>query len=270
VIAPPTGLHADETGAAIFFAVAILYCVAAVAWALFGLRRPRGALPLILIAGGFVAALQESLIDRMIMLQYPDDSPVVAFTAMGVPQPLYMILIYGGFVGCGSYAAYRSLQRDPSGRGLWTIFAGVLAMDMAFEVPATAGGIYFYYGPQPFQVVADGWSLWVGFLAAGAPVLAGWMLHHLVPRARTVGSLVLLAGVPPLAWITVYFGAGWPAFITIGSDASAVLRYGGAIATMAIAAGMVAVLRRTLPSTAQRTVPAVAPRTAGPATRAVS
>ena len=266
MLAPPAGLHADETGAALFFAIAILYAVAAVAWAAFGLRRGRGALPLILIAGGFIAAMQESLIDRMILLQYPDDSPVVAFTAMGVPQPLYMILIYGGFVGCGSYAAYRSLQRDPSGRGLWTIFAGVLAMDMAFEVPATAGDVFFYYGPQPFQVVANGWPLWVGFLAAGAPVLAGWMLHHLVPRARTARSQILLAGVPPLAWITVYFGAGWPAFITIGSDAPAVLRYGGAIATITIATGMVAVLRRTLPNTAQHGTPAVAPRTVRTAT----
>ena len=266
MVAPPAGLHADETGAGLFFAIAILYAVAALAWAAFGLRRPLGALPLILIAGGFVAAMQESLIDRMIMLQYPDDSPVVAFTAMGVPQPLYMILIYGGFVGCGSYAAYRSLQRDPSGRGLWTIFAGILAMDMAFEVPATAGDVYFYYGPQPFQVVANGWPLWVGFLAAGAPVLSGWLLYHLVPRARTVRAQALLVGVPPLAWITVYFGAGWPAFITIGSDASAVLRHGGAIATMALAIGMVAVLRWTLPAVSARASSTAVPRTVGPAT----
>lgn len=236
----PNHLQANVTASTVFLVVAVVFLLGALVWAARSHRRD-GVLPVVLIVGGLIAALQESLIDRMILLWYPGNTPAIAFTALGVHQPLYMILIYGGFVGGGTYAAYRALIADPSGRGLWRTFAGIIVMDALFEVPATAGHIFFYYGPQPFQVVPDGWALYYGFIAGAAPVLAGWGLYKLRPRVSGAG-VWLLALLPPTAWATSYFAAGWPTFITVNSRAPELVRWASAAATMGLATGLVALV----------------------------
>lgn len=44
------------------------------------------------------------------------DAPLVVFTAMGHPQPLYVHLVHPGFVGLGSYFVYRGLISHPDGQ----------------------------------------------------------------------------------------------------------------------------------------------------------
>jgi hypothetical protein len=234
---PPMHLHAAHGASIAFLVIAIVFLVICVAWTALNFRRC-GWLPVLLLVGGTIASLQESMIDRMILLWYPADAPNVVFTAMGHHQPLYMIIIYAGFVGMGSYVAYSTLVANPGGRGLWAVFLGIIALDAFFEIFATATGVFSYYGSQPFQVVPDGWPLWVAFIAAGSPVLAGTALYVLVPlvHGRARAALVL---VPPLAWAAVYFAAGWPTFVTLNSGAPDWLRWVAATATMGTCLGLV-------------------------------
>src|SRR5262245_35988001 len=108
----PSHLSASDTGSALFLAIGLVFCVGCLAWS-WANRSRVGWLPLILMAGGLVASLQESLIDRMILLWYPDDAPNIVYEALGFNQPLYMIVIYAGFVGMGTYFTYEALKRDP-------------------------------------------------------------------------------------------------------------------------------------------------------------
>lgn len=262
--APPVGVHAAHGASIAFLVIAIVFLAVCVGWIAMNFRRC-GVLPVLLLVGGTIASLQESMIDRMILLWYPADAPGVVFTAMGHHQPLYMIVIYAGFVGMGSYVAYASLVANPRGTGLWGVFLGIIALDAFFEIFATATGVFSYYGSQPFQVVPDGWPLWVAFIAAGSPVLAGTALYVLVPRVhgRARAGLVV---VPPLAWATVYFAAGWPTFVTLNSDAPDWLRWTAAVVTMgtcvALVQGLVAIARRAAalplatPSVASAAAPA--------------
>ena len=239
----PISASASEGASSAFFVVAAIYFALSAVWAVVNMRK-LGVLPLVLLAGGLISALQEGPIDRLILLWYPEGSPVIAWHSMGVPQPLYMILIYGGFVGGGSYVAYRSLVAGRGARGLWEIFLGVVVMDALFEIPATAGHVYFYYGNLPFQVVDRGWAVHLGFISASAPVLAGWMLFHIVPFARG-GKVWLLALIPPTAWAAAYFVTGWPVYLATGSDWPAPLTWLGGIATIALSCGLVWLLGRT-------------------------
>jgi len=232
MIPTPSDLLADDTASTVFFIVAGAFFAGALAWSLLR-RKQLGYLPLLLIAGGLIASLQESLIDRMILLWYPQDAPMIAFTWLGMHQPLYMILIYGGFVGVGSYGAYAAIRDGRGGRGLWQMCGAIFLLDALFEIPATASHVYYYYGAQPFQLFDQGWPAWVGVPAATAPLLAGWLLHHIVPRLEGP-RLVLVALVPPFAWAAVYFAVGWPTFIAVSSEASELVSWLAATTTFAL------------------------------------
>lgn len=259
----PTTLQADETGAAIFTAIAFAFLAVALISAIVE-RKRWGWLPMILLMGGFVAALEESMIDRMILLWYPADSPGIVFTAFGHHQPLYMFVIYGGFVGTGTFYAMRSIRQDPSGRGLWAIFFSIVALDAFFEIIATATNTYYYYGDQPFQIVPDGWPLWVAAMAASSPVAAGVTLHLLESRVRGAPRLLFVL-VPPVAWAAMYFVVGWPTYVTINSGSPAWLTWTAAVVTMGLAVGSVALLIRLVRATAHLPVagPAVEPGLTG-------
>lgn len=196
---PPVDVEATLTASWIFMAVGALFFVFSLAWAVRESGRTSAALPLLALLGGVIASLEEPWINVSIQLWYPENSPLVVYTAMGHHQPLYLHLVYPGFVGLGAYVVHRGLLSNPDGRLLWRTFLGIAVLDLVFEGPATAAGIYAYYGAQPFQLFSDGWPAWVAFVNAAGPVLGGWLIFRLAPRL--VGrQRLLLTLIPPAAY----------------------------------------------------------------------
>ena len=234
----PVAIHANQANSWAFLAVAVVFFLACLAWVLRALVRDRDPLPALAMLGGAIASLEESWIDSMIKLWYPHDAPLVVFTAFHTPQPLYLHLIYPGFVGLGSYIAYRTIRAD---RALWWVFGAICLLDLAFELPATAARVFVYYGHQPFQLFDRGWPLWVAPINAAGPVLGGCLLYVLAPRLHG-RSRMLLALMPPLAYAGVYGATGWPEFTMLNADAGDVVRWLAALVTIGLCCALVALL----------------------------
>ena len=234
----PVAIHANQGDSWAFFGVAVVFFLACLAWVLRACVRERDPLPALAMLGGAIASLEEPWIDSMIKLWYPRDAPLVAFTAFHTPQPLYLHLIYPGFVGLGSYVAYRTIRAD---RGVWWVFGAICLLDLAFELPATAARVFVYYGHQPFQLFHHGWPLWVAPINAAGPALGGFLIYVLAPRVRG-GSRALLALMPPLAYAGVYGATGWPEFTMLNGDVAAVVRWLAALVTIGLCCAVVAML----------------------------
>ena len=244
---PLEEISADQTAAWIFFSVAAAYFVVSLVGAARERRRVGTAVPLLALAGGAVASLEESWIDTLIQLHYPDDSPLVAFTAFGNAQPLYLHIIYPGFIGLGAYVVYRGLVKDPSGRRIWPTFVGIMLMDVAFELTATAANVYQYYGDhQPFQLFDGGWPAWVAPINAAGPVLGGVLMHLLLPRMRGVRAALVALLAPPFAYAATYGLTAWPTTTLLNSDVSEPVVWLGALVTIGFATAIVAVVTAVL------------------------
>jgi hypothetical protein len=243
----PVGIDAAQGASWAFFAIAVLFFVGCAGWCLRRWRRAADPVPALALLGGLIASLEESWIDSLIKLWYPRDAPLVAFTAYGTPQPLYLHLVYPGFVGLGAYVIYRGLLRDPSGRLLWLAFLGICLLDLLFELPATAAHVFVYYGHQPFQLFHHGWPLWVAPINAAGPALAGWLLAALMPRLTGRWRL-LLALMPPAAYAGVYAATGWPEFTLLNSHVPGVLRWVAALVVVALCITVVALITRFIPA----------------------
>lgn len=245
MISIPIEREAAQTAASAFTAAGGAFFAFCLWWALTEARRARSSVAILAFAGGLIASLEESWINLLIKLWYPTDSPLVAFTALGHPQPLYVHLVYPGFVGLGAYVTYRGLVRDPSGGALWKTFLGIAVLDALFELPATAGDVFSYYGPQPFQLFDAGWPVWVAFINGAGPVLAGWLIYTIEPRLRGRERL-LLALMPPFAYAAVYGAAGWPTYTLLNSDVPMAARWLGALVTIGLCFAIVRLVHASL------------------------
>jgi hypothetical protein len=248
----PVHAHAAQTASWIFTGCGAAFLIGCLGWAARRSLRDRDPLALLALLGGAIASLEESWIDSLIKLWYPRDAPLVAFTSFGTPQPLYLHLIYPGFVGLGSYAVYLGLRRSGRARVLWIGLVGIAALDLIFELPATAGHVFSYYGSQPFQLLHNGWPAWVAPINGAGPTLGGWLLFVLAPRLRGAQRL-LLALAPPLAYAAVYGMTGWPTFTLLNSSAPGVVRWLAASVTIALCFGVIKLLAISLPEPATRT-----------------
>jgi hypothetical protein len=239
---PPVDMQAAPTASAIFLAAGALFFLASLSWALRRSRQGHTWVPLLALAGGLIASLEEPWIDRLIQLWYPADAPGILFTAFGIHQPLYLHLYYAGFVGLGAYVTYLGLLKHPDGRILWLAFGGICVMDLVFEAPSTFFDVYHYYGAQPYQLVPDGWPLWVAPVNAAGPLLGGWLIYRLLPRL-TGPAVAGVALLPPLAYAGVYGATTWPTTTALNSDAPTWALWSAATVTMALAAAVVVGLR---------------------------
>jgi len=242
---PPVHLQAADTASTVFLVVAALFFVASLAWAYREGRLHRSAVPWLALLGGGIASLEESWVDHLIQLWYPLDAPVIMFAGMGTPQPLYLHLIYPGFIGLGAYATYLGLKRYPDGRLLWPTFFGVMALDLAFEASATWAGVFYYYGQQPFQFFPNGWPLWVAPINAAGPLLGGWLILKLEPYLRG-RRRPLIALLPPLAYSGIYGATGWPTATLMNSSVPMPWVWGGAIVTAALCVIIVQLIKLSL------------------------
>lgn len=251
----PLDAEAAQGPAWAFTVLAAVFFLASFWWVLRERARSGDWIPGLALVGGLIASFEEPWISRMIQLFYPADSPVLAFTAHGHPQPLYIQMVYPGFVGLGAYVVYRGLLARPDGGYIWRTFFGIVLLDLAFELPATAAGVFSYYGPQPFQLFDDGWPLWVAFINASGPVLAGWLMYRLAPRLAGL-ERGLLALLPPLAYAGVYGATGWPTYTMLNSDVPAVARWGAAAMTIGLCLAVTRLLMAGLPAREPATIAA--------------
>ena len=258
----PVDIHAASAPSLVFLVVAALFFVASLWWAYRERSRTGMWTAMLALAGGAIASLEEPWVNASIMLWYPRDAPAVLFTALDHPQPLYLHLIYPGFVGLGAYVVYRGLVSHPDGKLLIRTWWGIVLLDLAFEIPATSLNIFRYYGPQPLQFADGTLPLWVPFINATGPLVGGVLIYVLHSRLSGKRRALLILA-PPLGYAGVYGAVGWPAYTALNSDVPQFAREVAAIITVALCVSIVVALRWSLGSSARQILTCPTPTTQG-------
>jgi hypothetical protein len=242
LLQPPRDLKAADSAGAYVVVIGVCFAIGA-AWCLREAIRRRDALPVVMLLGGALAVGGEPIVDNLGAVWYPADNPVVPYTAMGVPQPLFLQLGYPLFWGAIVYVFYELLR---SGRvRIWPLFLFVFALDLFVEILGVRVlDVGVYYGPAPYRLL--GFPLWwapvnaavaiVGAraLLATVPLLPGWRVALLLPLA-------------PGAFVGTHAMTAWPIWIAMQSDVPQAVRWLAATFTLALVALLIALIAATMP-----------------------
>lgn len=240
-VTPPTDLAAPDAAALYTVVIGVAFAAIGV-WCVVVAVRRHDPTPVLVLVSGLLAVGFEPVVDTLGLVWYARDNPWVAYTALDVPQPVFLLLGYSFFWGGVVYATYRLLL---AGVGPWRLFAAVVVMDLVVEILGVKVlDVGTYYGAQPFRVA--GFPLWWAPVNGTVAVVGGRLLVYLVPRLRGWRRLGLLA-VSPAAFAGTHGVSAWPTWVALGSDVPGVVVWIAATLTMALAAGLVAFVRSTLP-----------------------
>jgi len=210
-----------------FVAVA-LFCV------FYAIRR-KDTLPLLMLGSGLISVGLEPAVDTLGKVWYANDNPWVVYTAMGVPQPAFLLLGYALFWGGTVYVGSRFVLQ---GTSLWKVFGIVFLMDVFVEylgAPILKVGIYFDF--SPFKVL--GFPLWWAFVNGAVAAVGVWLLLALEHRLTGWHRIGLLP-VSASAFAATHAVCAWPVWLALHSDLPHWLGWVAGTYTIAMAFGVVA------------------------------
>ena len=219
--------------AAAFVVVAIWCCIYSI--------RNRDAIPLLMLGSGLLSVGLESVVDTMGKVWYATDNPWVVYTAIGVPQPAFLLLGYTLFWGGTVYIGSRFVQR---GTDLWRIFAVVFAMDLFVEyVGASMLNVGVYYDFSPFTLFE--FPLWWAFVNGAVACFGIWLLITLEDVLHGWRRLAILV-VAPTAFGGTHAICAWPVWVTLHSDTPQWLGWLAGVYAIAMAFGVVALAKKLI------------------------
>ena len=191
---PPLVPAMDPTFQAVFTAAMFLGVVALGLYALRLSLRERTPIPLLLMAGGFVAMLSEPIVDVMGLCVYPTDGMWTLFTTFGRPIPLFMV-VYVWFVGGQALLVWRSLEHNGGAAAVWRWLGVFFVVDVVMETVAVRFfRLYVLYGAQPFSVLGLPW--WWILVNVTMPVITGIVVYRAAPLLPGIRVLAVIPLVP--------------------------------------------------------------------------
>lgn len=236
---PPTHMHVSGAAEATFTAVCAIPLAAALILAVRELSRRHDLFPLLCLVGGASGALLiEPLLDANGGVWWPAGG-WRAYTLAQIPIPVLVPCVYPWLLGGQGYLALKAFNRGADSRTLWRLIAAFAVIDVVLETPGLWLHTYTYFGAQAL----DFWGLplWYVPLNAVGPFMAGAMLYLLRPRFS--GSRTpLLLGVFPMSFAVVYFGAGFPMWLSLQSNWPVFAATGAGLATFLLAYLMVSAI----------------------------
>lgn len=216
---PPTApLELTVDGGTADAVLIVLGAVGAVAvvWSLVQWLRTGSPLPFAVLLGGLATVMLEPFADVCGLVWFPEDDQVHAFTSMGVPIPMFVVMGYLCLFGMMTWATVLFMERGPSKRQYWRFTAGTLITATVFEWVLLTTDVYVYYGDnQPLEVL--GYPLYWMTINSGACSLAALVIYSF--RRFFTGPRAFVAiAITPTADGAVMLATGWPAFAAIHSD----------------------------------------------------
>ncbi len=255
----PTEMTVPHDSATLVLAVfstlaAVLVVAAVISW-----RRSGSPLMLAVLAGGLVAVVMEPFADVLGLVWFPVHDQIHAFTTLGVPIPLFVVVGYLCFFGLVTWSFLRLMETGPTRRQFRRIAGMGLGAALLLEFPLLPTGVYTYYGPQPLKLL-DYPLIWMT-INSGACLLAALVIYRFRPfftGARTLATLLLI----PCADGAVMLATGWPAFTAIHSTAPQWVVNLSGLVTLGLGLGLYGLVAEVCCTDGRFHVP---PREAGPA-----
>ena len=210
-------------------------------WVLGKERREHGFILPLAIAGGLLSALQEPILDVLVLFWYPTSDSLVAFSAFGRDVPWFVVIGYGWYVGGLPYLVYRMIDNGIQPRSFWKLFVAIMAIDMVgISVPVLMG-VCGFYGNQPYDIW--GYPFWWAGLDGAHPMLGGLVLYWLVPKLPKPFQPLAVFLTPAILLGAVSGATVWPIALALNTGLStAMVQLAGAatfvLGTMLVAASV--------------------------------
>lgn len=232
---PPLDMQAPVEAYTVFYILFAGQLAGALAWMAWRARKNRTWLPVVVLAGAFVAGwLVSPVYNALTFVWFPSNIPHPLMHAFGMNDPAFDPMGYALFIGFGGWVLYEQLKAGRGARAVWLNALGWGVADLVYEVPFLNAGMYTYYGDQPFEVF--GFPIHWVFLNAAIPVISGLALYLLIERSK--------ASPRTIAWgaaFTPAFAAGmlmiaiFPIATMLNADVPSFARQLAAIGSAAIA-----------------------------------
>jgi len=216
---PPVDALAGSAADWTFMGANVVAAAAALIWVATWVVRKRDTTPLYCMAGGFLAMFaNEPILDRLMLVWYPINSPLITGHLYSTPMPLYLLIGYPWYVGLGAFVVHRAVDSGITAAGLWRIFAAIAVLDVIIELPSTAAGVHIYFGPQP-NFFYHGLAITIPFVMSAVSLGCGFAVHWVLSSRKTAWTLPAVTAIIPSVAVAVLVGTQWPIMLAQNSAA---------------------------------------------------
>jgi hypothetical protein len=151
------------------------------------------------------------------MIYHPEIGQITAYEALGRKIPWHVVLLLSWY-----YALFAWMLAGPVGgrmtrAGFWKVFAALVVFSTILEIQPVQGGLWKYYGVQPFTVA--GMPLW-WFVANAVSALAGGTLVTVATRGSTPWGRWPIVLLMPVGIAGAHAGVALPTYIAMSMDLS--------------------------------------------------
>jgi hypothetical protein len=227
---PPIGMKVPHTAEVVTTLTVALVLFAMVIGGAIAWRRTRSNLYPFLLIGAVLACIDEPIMDMLAPAWHARYGQWIAFQTFGRPIPVWVVLAYPILFWGFPCIVYALLQRGVTRRQVW-IGAGIAAIgDLVFEIPILHGGLYVYYGYQPFKI--GGFPIPWMFIN-GLCVLSMAAVLVASPDLCKGRRAVLLVALPIASQLATA-AIGLPLYSVLNTDAPHYVKWLGATATIVI------------------------------------
>jgi hypothetical protein len=191
---------------------------------------------LVLFGGAMGAVVFEGAIDRGGQLWYAEVGAWPLVHWFGVHVPLWVMPVYLWFLGGGSLWIIQYIRKGGTTRGFMKIFAGIVAADLALEIPIIKiAKLYAYWGDtQPWfnhdWFPLPAWYLTTNRLFDLLPALA-------ILLVMSIGKRRLVWTIPFVMWMSIYAAYAlvtWPVIGALQNHLSSPVTWAAGALTMTL------------------------------------
>ncbi len=204
----------------------------ALALAVMHLAQGKGPILLLCLVGGVFAAAFEPIVDVLGLVYFPDPGSWTAFTFFDRPMPWLIVFVYSWYVGGQAYVAHRVFERGIDQAGVFRLWAIFAAVNVVLETPGLLGGVYTYYGAQPFDFW--GFPLWWSVVNPLMPIVAGALIAKVRPQLGSGWAMLGVIPLVPMADGIANAATAWPLWIALNSGLGYGVTYPAALATLGL------------------------------------
>ena len=219
-------LHAPHTAHWVIFTLVSVVLAGLLIASLVLWRRSGTPTMTLLILGGGLCCMNESLVDLLGHCYFPIHGEPMGQTLLGRTVPIWVDITYAIFFGAFPYLLSVALRHPSSTRRrMWGAIIAFWVANSVLELPLLSTNLYTYYGDQPFRV-AHFPIEWLTINVLGAFFAAVVATRGAAFFASRPHRQLLLLLVPFATYMASWV-VDMPAFWAINSSASPGVKYAG-------------------------------------------
>jgi lipoprotein signal peptidase len=220
----------------VFTVMHFLIAIGVTVWLLRRYDRSNALIAVLVLVGGGLSIFAEPFLDRMGFIWHAQHGQWTFVEMFGHSVPLWMLPVYYWFIGGQTLYVLNRLRNGATARDLWKLYVFFCVADAVLEMPILyAGGVYTYFGHQPFWNAdvfpLPGWYI----VANGLLPMAGAAIVLLLSSLGDRRYLWTIPVAIPLSIFAVYAAFAWPVWAALGADVSRPVTYLAGTATIVLA-----------------------------------